>query len=63
MAPRLKVITLSCNEILTPEEVSDILKVPLFSVRKLLRDKEIPGKKVGKHWRIAKQDLEKFMRA
>jgi excisionase family DNA binding protein len=59
----LKHITLNCNDILTPEEVSDILKVPLVSVRKLLRDKEIPGKKVGKHWRIARQDLEKFMRA
>lgn len=59
----LKRITLNCNDILTPEEVSDILKVPLVSVRKLLRDKEIPGKKVGKHWRIARQDLEKFMRA
>lgn len=53
---------LTCNDILTPEEVSDILKVPLVSVRKLLRDKEIPARKVGKHWRIARVDLEKYLR-
>lgn len=44
-------------ELMTPEEVAKYLKVSLSTIRRLLRNKELIGKKVGDQWRIQKQQL------
>lgn len=48
-------------EVLTPEEVAEILKVTPATVRKLLRDGELPGRKIGKSWRVTRQALEAYL--
>ncbi len=43
---------------LTPEEVAHVLRLPLASVRDLLRRGEIPGaSRVGRLWRVRKDVL------
>lgn len=45
------------GEILTPDEVAAYLKVPKTTVYKMLRSEELPGFKVGKHWRVSRAEL------
>ena len=49
-------------ELFTVEEISEILKIPSLTIRKYLRDGELQGHKMGKHWRISKESLEKFLK-
>lgn len=42
----------SSSDILTVEEVAELLKIPRSSVYKLAQEGKIPGKKVGRHWRF-----------
>jgi excisionase family DNA binding protein len=52
------------NLLLTPEEVAGILGLSPFTVRRLLRQGELPGRKVGKRqWRIRRVDLEEYLGA
>ena len=48
--------------ILTVEEVAQKLKVKPFTVREYLKKGIIPGKKIGKQWRILDSELELFFR-
>ncbi len=48
------------NDYLTPYEVAYELSLSLTTIYKLLRSKELPGVKVGRFWRIPKEDLEKL---
>src|SRR4051794_33568325 len=49
--------------LLTPEEAARLLGLSLFTVRRLLRLGELPGRKVGKRqWRISRADLEEYLR-
>ncbi len=48
-------------ETLTVEEVATILRISVQSVRRLLRDKELPGVRVGKYWRVPRVALEAFL--
>jgi len=48
------------TEIMTIEEASDFLRIPLSSLYKLAQQGKIPCQKVGKHWRFHKQALEKW---
>jgi excisionase family DNA binding protein len=59
-------VVLTGPEILNAEEVAGILRLPLKTVRGLLHESEITGKglkgtKIGKHWRVTKKDLERFL--
>lgn len=56
-------LNLDCPQIMNAEEVAGVLRLPLKTVQKLLRDNKLRGKKTGKAWRIAKVDLEKYMRS
>src|SRR5437660_6357863 len=48
--------------LLTPEEAAYILGLSPFTVRRLLREGELPGTKVGKRqWRIRRADLDKYL--
>ncbi len=50
--------------LLTTEEVAYILGLSPFTIRRLLREGELPGKKVGKRqWRIQRSDLDKYLNA
>jgi excisionase family DNA binding protein len=50
--------------LLTPEEAARLLGLSPFTVRRLLRQGELPGRKVGKRqWRIRRADLEEYLRA
>ena len=45
------------GEIFTPNEVAQYLKVSKKTVYKMLRSGELPGFKVGKHWRVSRAEL------
>jgi excisionase family DNA binding protein len=47
--------------ILTAQECADFLRVHLNTVKKHLAEGTLPGKKVGRQWRVNKKDLQEFM--
>ena len=48
------------SEIMTIQEASDFLRIPLSSLYKLAQLGKIPCQKVGRHWRFHKHALEKW---
>ena len=50
------------DEILTIQELSDYLKVPVSTLYKLVREGSIPSFKVGKHWRFHKDAIDRWSR-
>lgn len=48
-------------DFLTVEEIAQKLRVKVYTVREWIRRKELPAYKVGRDWRIAKEDYEKFL--
>ncbi|MBN1978720.1 MAG: helix-turn-helix domain-containing protein, partial [Anaerolineae bacterium] len=47
---------------LTPQEVSDLLQVSVQTVRRWIKDEELPAYKVGpRMWRIRKVDLDTWL--
>jgi len=47
-------------QVMTIEEASQYLRIPLSSLYKLAQDGKIPCQKVGRHWRFHKLALEKW---
>lgn len=43
--------------LLTPQEVSELFKIPIVQVQKLAREKKIPAGKVGRLWRFREKDV------
>jgi len=43
--------------LLTVEEAAEYLKMSPYVVRRWLRDKKLPGFKMGQEWRIDEKDL------
>jgi excisionase family DNA binding protein len=43
---------------LTPEEVADLLRVSRRTVYNWLRAGELPALRIGKTWRIRREDIE-----
>lgn len=50
------------TEFLTVEEVAEYLRLPLSTVYKLVQDKQLPGFKVGKHWRFRKEAFQEWIK-
>ena len=48
-------------ELLTPLELSRILKLHPFTVTRLAREGKLPGFKVGGSWRFRKDQFEKWI--
>jgi len=48
-------------ELLTPHELSRILKLHPFTVTRLAREGKLPGFKVGGSWRFRKDEFEKWI--
>jgi len=49
-------------QVLTVEEVAGILGISEEVVRKQLRQGRLHGVRVGKEWRIAKVELERYLK-
>jgi excisionase family DNA binding protein len=50
------------SEVLTPKEAAELLRLNLDTVRRLLREGRLPGRKVGpRQWRILRVDLEEYL--
>lgn len=47
--------------LLTPGEVAETLKVSPETIRRFLREGEMKGIKVGRHWRIKEEDLKDYI--
>lgn len=50
------------SEFLTAEEVASRLRLPLSTVYKLVREKALPGFKIGKHWRFRKETIDQWIK-
>ena len=48
-------------EVMTIEETSHYLRVPLSSLYRLAQSGKIPCQKVGRHWRFRRQALERWL--
>ncbi len=49
------------DEFLTSEEVAQKLKLHPGTVRRMLARGEIPGRRLGKEWRVSAIELQKFI--
>ena len=49
------------DQVLTLKELSVYIKIAESSVYKLVREGEIPGKKVGKSWRFHKPAIDRWL--
>ncbi len=49
------------DEILTLEEVSEIFKVSTKTILKILREEDLPARKIGREWRFSRQALFQWM--
>lgn len=50
-------------ELMTVDEVAEYLKMNPQVIRRWLREKKLPGYKVGREWRIAKEDVDNLIKA
>ena len=54
--------SLECeNEYLTPREVMNLLYIGRNTFYKLVNSGELPAFRIGKLWRVARSDLERFV--
>lgn len=53
---------MTVDEVLTTEEVAQFLKIDKQTVRELLRLRKLPGRKVGRDWRVLRSELDAWLR-
>jgi putative molybdopterin biosynthesis protein len=46
---------------LTPHEVSNLLRVSVYTVRRWIKEGNLPAYKVGRGWRIRESDLDEWL--
>ncbi len=49
------------KEIMTPEQVADYLQLNKDTVYRLIRQKRLAATRIGRHYRVPKEDLESFL--
>lgn len=49
------------KQLYTPKEVADILQLNVITVYSYIRKKVLPAVKMGRNYRVAKTDLDKFI--
>lgn len=49
------------KEFLTPQEVAEILRVSVYTVRRWIKEGDLPAYKVGRSWRIEEDELGRWM--
>jgi excisionase family DNA binding protein len=50
------------DDVLKIEEISKWLRIPKSTIYKLCLEGQIPGKKIGRHWRFIREDIESWLR-
>jgi excisionase family DNA binding protein len=48
-------------QVLTIEEASRYLRIPLSTIYKLAQEGKIPCQKVGRHWRFRKETIDHWL--
>jgi excisionase family DNA binding protein len=51
------------DEVLTFKEAEVYLKIPRSTLYKLLQEGRVPARKVGRHWRFVKSELDSWLKA
>jgi len=46
---------------LTPQEVSNLLRVSVYTVRRWIKEGDLPAYKVGRGWRISDSDIGEWL--
>lgn len=46
--------------IMKPPEIAKYLRIPITTLYKLCHEGKIPAKKVGKHWRFRKDEIDEW---
>jgi excisionase family DNA binding protein len=59
--PALPAGSMYHQSFLTPQEVSDLLRVSVYTVRRWIREGSLPAYKVGRGWRIREDDLSRWL--
>ncbi len=54
---------MTSERLLTVEEVAEWLSIATRKVMDLAREKELPGFKVGKEWRFARDEVMNYLEA
>ncbi len=49
------------GELLTTREIAQRLKMSAYSVRRWIREGQLPAVKLGKEWRVREEDLVLFL--
>lgn len=49
------------KEIMTVPEVAEYTRMSELSVRRYLKRKILPGVKIGRNWRIRKEDVDRLL--
>ena len=49
------------EQLLTTREIADKLKLNVETVRRKLRNHDIPAKKVGRLWRVSDAELQRYI--
>jgi len=52
---------MATNRILTAEEVAELMKVSHNTARRWIKHGRIPGRKIGRVWRVVESDLIAFV--
>jgi excisionase family DNA binding protein len=58
-----RVIALQNGEVLTTEDVAELLKLSRATVVRRFRDGTIPAKLIGTKWRCLRSDVDKLFQA
>jgi excisionase family DNA binding protein len=54
-------MTQALPDVMTINETSEYLRIPLSTLYKLAQDGRIPCQKVGRHWRFRRQAIENWL--
>lgn len=46
-----------------PQQVSEIFKVSIYTVLRLIKDKKLTAAKIGSQWRIDQDSLDQYIKA
>lgn len=49
------------DQIMTINDVAEYLKISEVTTYKLVQDGKIPAFKIGRHWRVKRDDLSEFI--
>jgi len=53
--------TVDPQSFLTPQEVSSLLRVSVYTVRRWIKEGSLPAYKVGRGWRISKAEMSHWL--